>query len=185
MLNNLFRMIKLKSFTLGKELITTSDGHTGEEIHEVLMLEQFGIASVPPKGSQGIAFMPDGYSENSVTAFFDSPDYKPHLIEGESTLYDMFGNSVILKNGLMVITAVNNLNIIVNGSCNLNANSVAITSPVTTINGNLAINGNITATGVCNLGGTGGQGVARVGDTVRVGNVTGVITSGSSNSRSN
>lgn len=185
MLNNLFRMIKLKSFTLGKELITTSDGHTGEEIHEVLMLEQFGIASVPPKGSQGIAFMPDGYSENSVTAFFDAPQYKPTLAEGESTLYDKFGNSVTLKSGLMVITAVNNLNIVVNGNCNLNASSVAITAPTTTVNGNLVVNGSVNASGACDFGGSSGQGIARVGDTVLVNGYTGVITSGSSNSRTN
>jgi phage gp45-like len=184
-LNNLFRMIKLKSFALGKELITTSDGHTGEEIHEVSMLEQFGFASVPPKGSQGIAFMPNGYSENSVTAFFDAPQYKPTLAEGESTLYDKFGNSVTLKSGLMVITAVNNLNIVVTGSCNLNANSVAITAPTTTVNGNLMVNGSINASGGCDFGGTGGQAIARVGDTVVISGISGVITSGSSNSRSN
>lgn len=185
MLNNLFRMIKLKSFTIGKELVTTSDGHTGEEIHEVLMLEQFGFASVPPKGSDGIAFMPDGYSENAVTAFFDSPQHKPTLAEGESTLYDKFGNSVTLKDGLITITAVNNLNIVVNGNCNLNADSVAITAPVTTVNGNLSINGSVNATGNCDLGGGSGQPIARVGDTVLVNGYTGVITSGSSKSRSN
>lgn len=185
MLNNLFRMIKLKSFTIGKELVTTSDGHTGEEIHEVLMLEQFGFASVPPKGSEGIAFMPDGYSENAVTAFFDSPQHKPTLAEGETALYDKFGNSVTLKDGLMVITAVNNLNIMVNGNCNLNADSVAITAPTTTINGNLSINGSVNASGNCDFGGNSGQPVARVGDTVLVNGYAGVITSGSLNSRSN
>jgi phage gp45-like len=184
-LNNLLRMIKLKSFKLGQELITTSDGHTGEEIHEVLMLEQFGFASVPPKGSEGIALMPDGYTENAVTAFFDAPQYKPTLAEGESALYDKFGNSVTLKDGLITITAVNNLNIVVNGNCNLNADSVAVTAPTTTINGDLVINGSVNASGDCDFGGSSGQAIARVGDTVLVNGYTGVITSGSSNSRSN
>lgn len=178
-------MIKLKSFILGKELVTTSNGHTGEEIHEVLMLEQFGFASVPPKGADGIAFMPDGYSENAVTAFFDAPQYKPTLAEGESTLYDKFGNSVTLKDGLMVITAMNNLNIVVNGDCNLNADSVAITAPITTVNGDLVINGSVNASGDCDFGGSSGQPIARVGDNVLVNGYTGVIISGSSNSRSN
>lgn len=178
-------MVKLKSFKLGNELLTTSDGHTGEEIHDVLMLEQFGFASVPPKGADGIAFMPDGYSENAVTGFFDSPQHKPIIAEGESTLYDKFGNSVILKDGLITITAVNNLNIVVNGNCNLNADSVAITAPVTTVNGNLMINGSVNASGDCDFGGSSGQPIARVGDTVLVNGYTGVITSGSSSSRSN
>jgi phage gp45-like len=136
LINNIIRMIKLKSFTLGKELSTTSDGHTGEEIHDVLMLEQFGFASVPPKGSEGIALMPDGYAENAVTAFLDSPQYKPNLTEGESALYDKFGNSVTLKNGVIAINAVGNLNIVVSGN-------VTITAPNTTINGNLTVTGTI------------------------------------------
>lgn len=136
MFNNLFRMVKLKSLILGKELITTSDGHTGEELHEIPMLEQFGFASVPPKGSDGIAFMPDGYSENGVTAFFDSPQHKPTLTEGESCIYDKFGNKVTLKNGSIVINAVGNLNIVVTGN-------VSITAPMTTINGNLTVTGTI------------------------------------------
>lgn len=178
-------MIKLKSVSLGKELITTNDGHTGEEIHEVLMLEQYGFASVPPIGSEGIAFMPDGYSENAVSAFLDSPEYKPALNSGEASLYDKFGNSVTLKDGLLTINAVNNLNIIVNGNCNLNASSVAVTATTTTINGNLSVNGSINASGGCDFGGTGGSAIARVGDSVRIGTQTGTIISGSSNSRSN
>ena len=185
MLNNLFRKVKLKSSTAGKELMTTSDGHIGEEIHEVRMLEQFGIASVPPVGSDGIAFMPNGYSENSVTAFFDSPQYKPDLSEGESAVYDKFGNSITLKDGLLTINAVGNLTIVVNGACNLTAETIAITADTTTINGNLSVNGNIEASGDCDFGGGGGQPIARVGDTVVVGIATGVIASGSSNSRSN
>jgi phage gp45-like len=184
-LNNILRMITLKSFALGKTLQTTSDGHSGEEIHEVPMMEQFGFTSVPPKGSNGIAFMPDGYSENAVTAFLDSPQYKPSLIEGEASLYDKFGNSVTLKNNMITVTAVNNLTLIVNGACNLTANSVSITAPTTAINGNLTITGSVTANGSCNFGGTGGQQIARVGDSVLVGSSVGVITSGSSNSRTN
>lgn len=185
MLANLFRMIKLKSVILGKELITTSDGYVGEEIHEVSMLEQYGFASVPPVGSKGIAFMPDGYSENSVTAFFDSPDNKPTLADGESAMYDKFGNSIILKDGELAINVVGNLNITISGNCNLTANSVAITAPTTTINGNLSINGSIGASGSCDFGGASGQPIARVGDSVIVNGEIGVITSGSSNSRSN
>lgn len=185
MLNNIFRFVKLKSFIVGKELKVTCDGHDNEEIHERVMLEQYGFASVPPTDSEGIALFPNGYTENAVVAFLDSPQDKPNLATGESCIYDKFGNSVILKDGLLTINAMQNLTITVIGNCNLQANTVNITAPTTTINGNLSVNGSIGASGSCDFGGTGGGGIARVGDTVLVNGQIGVITSGSSNSRTN
>lgn len=136
MLANLFRMVKLKSKILGKELITTSDGHAGEEVHEAPMLEQYGFASVPPNGADGIALMPDGYSENAVTVFFDSPQHKPTIAEGEVCVYDKFGNKIVLKNGQITINCAGSINITSSGN-------LSITAPMTTINGNLTVNGTI------------------------------------------
>lgn len=89
------------------------------------------------------------------------------------------------SNGIFIPLTINNITsslIIKNGSGEIEIND----STINITGGNITLNGNV------NLGGSGGQGVARIGDSVQVnitsgssaGTWTGTITSGSSTTKS-
>jgi hypothetical protein len=86
------------------------------------------------------------------------PNRFKNLLPGEVQLGNTVTQAYIKFNQDGTVEIKTNSNLIIN------ANSAMVNATDTTVNGNV------------NLGGTGGQGVARIGDSV----VDGVITSGSS-----
>jgi phage baseplate assembly protein V len=182
---------KSSKITKGKNKVTV-DGRSDEELSERLFIEQFGFTSNPPVGSQGLAIMPNCVTENAVIIGLDAPQYKPNLEVGESALYDKNGNKFHLKNGIVEITVKGVLNLNVTGNVNLSSSNLNIDANNVTIDGNLNVNGNSSfngnvgsSNGAFDIGGSGGQPIARIGDNVQVGDTIGVIISGSNISRSN
>ena len=72
----------------------TGLGYAGEEVADVHIVRQHGLASHAPKGSHGIGIA--GSGERSLVAFLgmEHQDKRPrNLAEGQTVLYDATGNA--------------------------------------------------------------------------------------------
>ena len=193
---NTIRHVRLQKVDASKTISKVDvSGHADEEMISRPFVEQFGFTSHPPKGARGIAFMSDGYAEKAVILGLDLEVYKPERLEGETVIYDYFGNKIHLKDGQIDIVAAGDLNLNVSGNVTINctqanivaAESCTVDAPDITLNGDVSINGNTSLNGNVgssgggfSIGGDGGAAVARVGDQVQVGDQVGTIISGSS-----
>lgn len=177
----------------------------GELRERVQRLQPFGFNSVPLPGAfPVIVLCPGGDRGQAVAVALDDVRYRPSGGEpGESGLYDVNGNRVRLRDGVLEVTAAGDLqitvagagNVTVSGATDLTAQgglTLTVTGDVTVnATGNVAVTatGNVSvtaggsatlaATGLVNLGAPGGPAVARVGDPV----VGGVISAGSAKVR--
>ncbi len=117
----------------------------------------YGLFSNAPVGSLVICLNNQGQEANRTGFAYSPPNRFIGLLEGEVIVGNSVTQASIKFSNDGSITVQSNSNLIVN------CKSAIITAEDTTVNGNV------------NLGGSGGQGVARIGDTV----VDGVIQSGS------
>lgn len=113
----------------------------GEAKDNVEHFEPFGFTSKPKPGAEHITLFLDGDRSHGVTIVVADRRYRlTGLDDGESALYDAYGNKVHLKkDGTMAVVA---------------STQVQITSPLVTMSGNLQVSGNISAGGTINAGGT-------------------------------
>jgi phage gp45-like len=76
----------------------------------ITLVNQYGINSAPPVGTNCIMFAPFGYAENIFAISLNAA--APKIQPGETIVYDNFGNKIYLKsNGDIDIIAAKNVNI--------------------------------------------------------------------------
>lgn len=96
----------VRRFTLGRAVQGTTDtvranGSTfGESATEAENLQEYGVASLPPPGSEGVHIKPLG-----VVLCLDSRANRPLLSAGEVVLYSEHGQTIRLKGDGSVIVA--------------------------------------------------------------------------------
>lgn len=186
----------------------------GETQNEVERFQNYGMTSVPLSGAEAAVVFVGGNRDHGLVIAVDDRRYRVKgLADGEVCVYTdedsgENGHRIHLKRGgivevkctTAVVTAGENATVSAGGNITLEAegNIVATASGVATITApSVSINAtsggaecNITGNAVVNvsgsleLGGSGGQGVARIGDVVTVGSGSSAgdwpITSGSS-----
>lgn len=74
----------------------------GEEQEEVELLQQYGHASCPPKGTEAVVVYLGGRRSNGLIIATDSGNYRFQLEEGESALYTQEGDKIHLKKGRII-----------------------------------------------------------------------------------
>lgn len=80
--------------TDGKVRTFSATGREGESFSGREFMQQFGCASLPKEGASGAII----YNGNYILAIVSDDDrYRPELQEGETVLYDAFGQKVHLK----------------------------------------------------------------------------------------
>jgi phage baseplate assembly protein V len=132
-------------------------------------LAEFGFASMPPDGSDGIAIFPAGdRSAGVIIATGHQASRLTGLQPGESALYDAFGKYIKLTSAGIVVEA-NGQSVTVNNASTVDVTattSVTITSPSTKITGTLEVDGAVTmnstasVAGMATVGGLAATGVA-------------------------
>jgi phage gp45-like len=149
----------------GAQVVSLGDTTDTETVYP------YGLSANAPAGSEAILFNIMGDESNKVALIYSPQTRFSNLQAGEVAV----GNQIIKshikfdQNGNIEIVAPKDLNVTITGNVNLIVNgNVNVTAETTTLTGDV------------NLGGTGGVGVARIGDSV----VDGVITTGSSTVRS-
>ena len=132
------------------------------------MVGLFGLASSPPLGSDVIAVFVGGNRSTGVGIGHNHQTYRLRgLSEGDAALYDMRGAYLWMTAAGPVLDAAGQ-NVTIQNAANINitgSGTVTVTAPHVIVDSNDV-----------ELGGTGGHAVARVGDAV----AGGVITGGSS-----
>jgi len=126
-------------------------GTPGVEMSDNLeVLRQYGFTSVPHAGAEAVVLAVNGVLAHGLVIAVDDRRFRlSGLLDGEVALYDDLGNQVKLGREGLAITGTT---------------KVSVTAPIVLVDSETV-----------QLGGDGGQPVARVGDTVS----GGVITSGS------
>jgi phage baseplate assembly protein V len=158
------------------------------ELRDLLQrVQPYGFSSVPLVGAYPVALLFPFGDRSQGFAFVDDVRHRPTGgAPGDVELYDNRGNRVRLRNGVVEIVAAANLTISVAGT-----GAVTITGATTlTLQGGatVSVTGDASVTvsgdatlqtgGALNLGGAGGAGVARIGDSVNL--TSGLIVGGSS-----
>ena len=122
--NQLFRVEVEKTKDGGKAQTANLLGRDGEKLggeQGVLRIQAHGISSHAPKGSHGVVLVIGGNSDQALLLGLEHPDHRPtELAEGDTKIYDAFGQSFHFKNGEAVMN-VTKLTII--------ADTVVIESP--------------------------------------------------------
>jgi phage baseplate assembly protein V len=127
---------------------------------DVERFQNYGFTSHPHPGAEGITVCPAGLRSHAVVIAVEDRRYRlRNLQQGEVAIYDDLGNVVLLGREAIAITAVQ---------------KIEITAPQAVVTADSVL---VDSDDV-QLGGAGGQAVARVGDDVNLS--TGKIISGSS-----
>ena len=98
-----------KAASGGKPPVVALELPGGERHSDFEFLQQYGLASRPPKGSELVVLFPGGSHGVGLVVASRSPDADaPALEDGEQCLYSKFGQKVLLKSdGSIVLTPAN------------------------------------------------------------------------------
>lgn len=150
-LNNMVRLGVVRRHRGGKTQTWQIETANGEIVENAKHLEQYGITSHAPEGSETLIFNVQGSRTNNIVLNIGSRELRfKALNEGEVAIYDNSGNLIHLKNG-------GNMELIAPQSVIIKAQTAIVDA------------------GSVELGGVGGKGVACLEDAVEV-----EVTSGSS-----
>ena len=138
-------------------------GLADETLQDVELMQQFGLTSVPPVGSQVVVLPIGGETTHSIVIATENGSFRvKNLKSGETAVYDESGSTIILKQGRLIEIDCDILKITA-------TKKVEISSPVVEtdrvftaqgqINGNggMAIQGGSGATFSCDVKQTGGS----------------------------
>lgn len=131
-----------------------------DETHdEVERFQSYGHSSVPLAGAEALVVFVGGLRSHGVAIVVDDRRYRPRDLEpGESALYDDQGQTIeIRRDGIRIKAAGKTVQV--------EAQSVTVTADHVSVDA-----------GSIELGGAGGLGVARIGDAVAGGVITGGST---------
>jgi phage baseplate assembly protein V len=149
----------------------------GEKVQAAEVLQQFGLCSGIPQGSQLIVLPLAGQSSASVVIATENTAYRLKVGPGEVCLYSQEGAKVHIKNGRLIEIDCDDLKLTAKNTVLIEAGQgVTVDTPQTTITGNLTATGergsDIGMTGTVSLNGsltsTGDQvagGISQIGHT--------------------
>ena len=116
-------------------------GHYGDGYTDIRRIQQHGIYSSPPKGSQGLLLSPNGNPDEAYLIGVEHHDHQPTGIPaGGTAIYDASGNIIKIVGGQVDMDFQTN-------TATFKAGGWTINVPTTTINGNVHVNGNVTCSG--------------------------------------
>ncbi|WP_186440605.1 phage baseplate assembly protein V [Gluconacetobacter diazotrophicus] len=143
-------IVKMRTFpkeidTSGMVMVAQTSARNGNEIHEgVEILQQFGMASVPPVNSYGASLCQSGLNDNGFIIATHNPSFHPKgMNTGEVKLYDAYGQAMYFKNNNTIeIDGSQEIDIKINGSTVFSIKNGSVT-----INADITLNGKMTASG--------------------------------------
>lgn len=123
---------------------TFSDGYTN--VHRI---EPHGFMSNPVKGAKALLLSPNGNPDEAYIVGGEHPEHRPAgLPAGAAALYDASGNIIKLIGSGAVFDFGSREATLTAGDWTINCSSgVTINSPTVTVNGNIQLNGSLSATG--------------------------------------
>lgn len=150
----------IQSVAYAQALYMTAQAYIMGGVHTVSILQNYGFYSNPPVGSEVVLITSDDDLDSAYGIADDSENRPQDLKSGECSMENTVAGTRIRLRSDGVIEILSTTSVVVKAT-----ESISFTSP------SIILDGAIVAGGV-----SGGQPIARVGDTVS----GGVITSGSS-----
>lgn len=78
-------------------------GLSGETLQDVEFMQQFGLTSVPPTGTQVVVLPMGGKTTHSIVIATENGSFRvKNLKGGEVAVYDQSGSTIILKQGRLI-----------------------------------------------------------------------------------
>ena len=124
----------------GSQQLLNVSGFASDLPNNLVRIAEFGFASNPPAGGEGLIICPGGRSDRAMFLGGEHPQYRPkNQPVGGVTIYDAFGQAIsFVQSNIRIV----------------GAGAVTITAPSgCTINGNVTVEGDITASGVISAAG--------------------------------
>ena len=127
----------------GPQQLVALSGLNGQTFGETVRSQHFGYTSNPPPGSEGVALMLGGGADRVLSLGLEHPQYRPtDLPVGASQQYDMDGNHVDIRNGVLQVAHAKKIVLTVGSSTLVvTTDTITITATNVKINGNVDING--------------------------------------------
>lgn len=138
-------------------------GLANETLQDVELMQQFGLTSVPPAGTQVVVLPMGGETTHSIVIATENGSFRvKNLQSGEVAVYDESGSSIILKKGRLIEIDCDTLKITASTKVDIHSPLVETDRVLTAqgqINGNggMAIQGGSGATFSCDVKQTGGS----------------------------
>lgn len=138
-------------------------GLADETLQDVELMQQFGLTSVPPAGTQVVVLPMGGETTHSIVIATENGSFRvKNLQSGEVAVYDESGSSIILKKGRLIEIDCDTLKITASTKVDIHSPLVETDHVLTAqgqINGNggMAIEGGSGATFSCDVTQTGGS----------------------------
>ena len=116
---NIFTMLSNKIYSMiGRAILTAINnsgkvqtiqvkGIYGETLTDIDRIQEYGLETYPEVSgdTEVILICPDGNREQAIAIKVGTRAYRPSTLnEGEVCLYDKFGNTILLKDGKIVLT---------------------------------------------------------------------------------
>lgn len=146
-------------------------GLADETLQDVELMQQFGLTSVPPAGTQVVVLPMGGATTHSIVIATENGSFRvKNLQSGEVAVYDESGSSIILKKGRLIEIDCDTLKITASTKVDIHSPLVETDNVLTVqgqINGNggMAIQGGSGASFTGNVKQTGGS-ITTDGDVV-------------------
>lgn len=146
-------------------------GLADETLQDVELMQQFGLTSVPPAGTQVVVLPMGGATTHSIVIATENGSFRvKNLQSGEVAVYDESGSSIILKKGRLIEIDCDTLKITASTKVDIHSPLVETDNVLTAqgqINGNggMAIQGGSGASFTGNVKQTGGS-ITTDGDVV-------------------
>lgn len=123
----------------------------GEAKARVERFQQYGFSGVAPRGSEAVVLFVGGNRDHGIILSIDNRASRIRgQVEGEVAMYSDEGDFIVLKRGNQIEVGTDRLIIKAELEITIEAPRVLIKAQDVTIEGNLQVNGNISATGSIN-----------------------------------
>lgn len=136
-------------------------GLKADKPRKVVKVEDFGFASNPPAGGEGLIVCPGGRSDRAMFLGGAHKDFRPkNLPVGGVTIYDAFGQAIsFVEHNIRVVGAqtitIQAPVIVLDGAVQITGNvtgagggTITLAASINQIAGNIATVGNVTASGI-------------------------------------
>ena len=137
------RAVVVKVDDSGPQQLVEMTGLAGQDFGETVRSQHFGLTSNPPPGSEGVGLHLGGGADRVHALGMEHPKYRPtNLPSGATRLYDMDGNHVDIRNGVLTASHAKQIVLKVGSSTiTMTTDTITIAATNIKINGNVDING--------------------------------------------
>lgn len=119
-----------------------ADGLSGEQLQAIELMQHYGFTSVPPAGAMALIIPVGGRTSHSVAIATELAGVRVKLLKpGELAIYTDEGATIKMRRGRVIEIECDDLKIACTRMAVSASESVAVSSPLTTVDGKASVTG--------------------------------------------